>query len=283
VPSAEGLTTTESEAIRADTWLIYEGDDDVAPDPDLDTPVVVEMIAARQTIRLSYDLKIEHYENEPVEVLVRTRRSGTPDVDSINTTGVSTTSEHFGPLNPPGFIHIGQNLTQSQGGGIDEIKTWIDEGNNIFWLQNNGSTQLWADTVLVWNLIYDANAGSLQKLCTPFSIDTIADVSGTGTPPIEVGTWTGIEKKLYINVNGQRVCVIDVLDESIQIEAIDVVQSLTGTISTDPIWEMWEQTALQVYDTFNERYVTAVMFNLDGVVSSLVGWSVEANQAACLP
>jgi hypothetical protein len=285
-PLREGQSTADINSKRADAWLIYEGVDGAAPNPSVDTPVEVAMNDTDLNYReiLQYDSVVEHLENAPVEVLIRTRRSGTPDSDSTNTTTVSTTAEWFGPENPPGQIAIGSKESEAQEDGLfgSPIITIIDAVNNIYWEQIEGETRLWADTVLVWNLIYDSQAGTRELLCTPFSFDSNT-VTGSGTDPIEVGQWDGGGKFLYINVNGTRVCEIDVLNEVITVAAYDAVQTLNGSLSDSPIWEMWEETVLQVWDIFAERHVTAVSFGIDGTMTSIVGLSVEANQAACLP
>jgi hypothetical protein len=97
--------------LAADTWLIYlaEGAD---PDPDLDTPLEVEMAQADGVAKLDYTSSA-YTEGADVRAIVRTRRSGTPDVDSTSVTVVSATATLLGPAAPAGDLFVGNVATQA--------------------------------------------------------------------------------------------------------------------------------------------------------------------------
>jgi len=82
-------------ADAADTWLIYQVDD--GSDPADAEPTEVAMAVAGVTVRL--DRTAGTYANgAEVRTLVRTRRSGTPDVDSENTASDAVTASTQGPV-----------------------------------------------------------------------------------------------------------------------------------------------------------------------------------------
>lgn len=100
--------------LAADTWLIYLTTDGVDPDPGLDTPVEVMMVLADGVARLTYTAG-PYALGATVKVLVRTRRSGTPDVDSVNEAIVSAVTTAQGPAAPsPAGAFVGTQAEQSQ-------------------------------------------------------------------------------------------------------------------------------------------------------------------------
>lgn len=85
---------------KADTWLIYLTTGGGNPDPAVDTPVEVTMKRLEATELLNYTSTT--YPNGTVgKVIVRTRREGTPDVDSNNSTIAGpATADAVGPSAP---------------------------------------------------------------------------------------------------------------------------------------------------------------------------------------
>ena len=88
---------------QADQWLIYTkvGSD---PDPAVDTPTVVNMSGTMvdNRVRLVDWESTAFADGADVRVLVRVRRSGTPNVDSANTVAVQATASTSGPAIPGG-------------------------------------------------------------------------------------------------------------------------------------------------------------------------------------
>jgi len=92
-PSGDG-------AGAADTWLIYVTDDGGDPDPELDTPTEVAMATDQRLARFLDWTSGSYDDGDTIKVLVRTRRSGTPDVDSTNTTIYSVEANTDPPSTP---------------------------------------------------------------------------------------------------------------------------------------------------------------------------------------
>lgn len=89
----------------ADTWLIYATDTGVDPDPAVDSPTEVAMTDQRTRELLDWDSGA-YADGADIRVLVRTRRSGTPDVDSTNVTIYSATANTDGPATPTANIYV---------------------------------------------------------------------------------------------------------------------------------------------------------------------------------
>lgn len=83
-------------AAAADAWLIYLRSDGVDPDPAVDAAVEVPMIRADGVAKLSYT-SAAFAEGATVKAIVRTRRSGTPDVDGVGSTIHAATATLLGP------------------------------------------------------------------------------------------------------------------------------------------------------------------------------------------
>jgi hypothetical protein len=98
----------------ADTWLIYLTSDGSDPDPLTDTPIEVPMVVNFGAAGLAYTTSA-FSEGATVKVIVRTRRCGTPDVDSVGTDIYSTTVTLLGPAAPghPGAF-LGTSYQQTQ-------------------------------------------------------------------------------------------------------------------------------------------------------------------------
>ena len=96
---------------QADAFLIYLTNDGGDPDPEVDEATEVSMSKVDGTAKLDWTSEANDDE-ATVKVLVRTRRSGTPDVDSTNTAVLSTTAETDGPAAPAGNVFYPRILEQ---------------------------------------------------------------------------------------------------------------------------------------------------------------------------
>jgi hypothetical protein len=83
----------------ADTWLVYFTTNGIDPNPGTDIPVVIVMNLSDGSARLSYTTAAQA-EGTLVKAIVRTRRTGTPNVDSTGSTIVSATATLLGPGAP---------------------------------------------------------------------------------------------------------------------------------------------------------------------------------------
>jgi hypothetical protein len=80
----------------ATTWLVYHRTNGTNPDPATDTPAETAMVNADGLVKLTWESAAQA-DGTTVKVLVRTRRDGTPDADSTNSTIVTVTAETSGP------------------------------------------------------------------------------------------------------------------------------------------------------------------------------------------
>lgn len=83
-------------ANKADTWLIYVTTTGVDPNPGTDTPATETIDTGRQVAHLAYTTA-SYSHGADVRVLVRTRRTGTPNADSDNVTIYTITADAQGP------------------------------------------------------------------------------------------------------------------------------------------------------------------------------------------
>jgi len=103
----------EADSYAADTFLVYLTSDGTDPDPDVDVPTEVTMTKFDGVAKLDWTSGVLG-DALTAKAIVRTRRSGTPDVDSDNTDIVSCTTSTSGPDTPDGDIFFGQMARQAQ-------------------------------------------------------------------------------------------------------------------------------------------------------------------------
>lgn len=275
-------------AAPATKFMVYATNDGTTPDPDSDTAITeVAFTAARGVVNLDYTTEFgDTVDGATIKVKITVAYEiGGSDIQSADRTLYSAIAEYHGPDSPNteitqrkvfGFAHSPATAPSA--------KVYIDEGNNIFWQPGANTMQLWADTVLIWNLEYDGGNTTRQRLRTPFGFDA-NDYSGvaSGTDGIEVGTWNGSQKDLYITVGGARVAHIDVINEVIHAGAQNRVVAPATTRADLPIWETVDAAIFQVWDSSVEKYISAMSVDSDGVFyTQKIGWRKMANQAACL-
>jgi len=273
-------------ADKATSWVLYLTDDGSTPDPAVDDAYDTKSMGGGDAELLDYTTAQGTWlEDQVIKCIPRTRRSyivgeETLYVESTNSTVYSATVEYFGPARPS--IVVTHDGWYGQDVGIqaapDDEVTYVDETNNIYWLMKGGQTQLWADTVLVFSLKRDSSRPSWSGLYTTFAVDDGA-ISGAGTTdPIEVASWTGGDKTLYITVNGARVAKIDVTNLTITFNTIDGAASVSSTLSESPIWRKYAHTCIQVWDLGNDTVVTGASLTSAGVLAladKLVGCNTE--------
>lgn len=285
---------------RANQWLIYATTDGTDPDPATDTPVVENMTYDVLSVGIGRVLlkKIAtttELEDTPIKVLVRTRRhqaqydeegaiTGYIDYDSENVDVYTCTLEYCGPRRPDGVAVYLNTMGQYLGPPTFAPSTVvIDAGNNIYWECKPGSTRLWADTALIWNTKLDsAGDGSNTGWLTPFAVDFTA-VSASGTSDgVDVISWTVGDKRLGVNVNGQRVMLIDVTNSLIQFATFDMAQAPSGGCQAVPFWLKYADSVFMVYDPSSQRWAAAMSVDADGLVKSAVPLLPALTEAECL-
>jgi len=288
-PGRESTTNTTAETLRATSWVLYITSDGTNPDPDNDTPETEDMSASTRLAGevLSWTSEDAYLEDTPLKVIPRTRRNdGTDEVpvwtESTNTTVYTTYAEWWGARRPAGLASLGESYGSPEVAWTapsDDV-TYIDEGNNIYWQMNDGKTQLWADTTLIWTIYYDSANESKSGLYTTFTFDR-DDISGTGTDDaVEVDTWNG-SKILYVCVNGERVMKIDVANTTIYAARMSHTTDITGTASDSPAWRKYAHTCFQVWDHHTGEYKTPVEVTDSGVLVMDVPWRHRDTQGEC--
>jgi len=112
VPAAAGAVRIRADyfynkdvaAYRADNFLVYLTSD--GSSPLLQSPTEVAMVMVDGNAKLDYTSGT-YADGLTIKTVVRTRNSGSPDVDSDDTTVYSTTSDTDGPsVVDPGSIHF---------------------------------------------------------------------------------------------------------------------------------------------------------------------------------
>jgi hypothetical protein len=100
--------------VRADEFAVWITSDGSDPDPDNDpADDTATMIRKNGVARLSW-LSGAYADGLTIKISVRTRRSGSPDVDSENTGYETTTSDTDGPATPDLEAFLGEDFAQRQ-------------------------------------------------------------------------------------------------------------------------------------------------------------------------
>lgn len=94
----------------ADTWLVYlkEGSD---PDPTTDSPDHTEDMSKTDGLAVLEHTTGYYDHGTDLHVLVRTRRSGSPDVDSDNTAASTITIDASRPASPAAHAFLDERVT----------------------------------------------------------------------------------------------------------------------------------------------------------------------------
>jgi hypothetical protein len=81
----------------ADTWIVYLRTNGTDPDPAIDTPTYTQTMGKFDGVARLELFDGSFAEGADVRVIVRARRSGTPNVDSTNVDVYSVTTTFIGP------------------------------------------------------------------------------------------------------------------------------------------------------------------------------------------
>jgi len=283
-PNAEGLTLAAIRAQRANKWAVYATFDGTDPDPDVDTPVMVDMettdpdtaseALVRQREILFYETAAS-LENTPVKMIVRTARDNgvDPVVYSTNTTIYTATARITGPQRPRGFATLDSAYGQAQPRTTGASGTfWIDEPNNIRIEYGPGDVSLYGDTTLAWRCIWRGRDNADTKCYVPSEWDYInASVSGAGTTdPIEVASW-GVTHVLYVCVNGVRRVKIDF--DAMEITFASYTDGAIAPVEyQEPVLGRFDDTIFLIYDETIEQYQTYLAVDDAGVLFRDAPW-----------
>ena len=197
--------------------MVYGTNDGSTPDPDVDTPLT-EVAISGGFAHLDYTTVMgDGLEGAPLKVIVTAAyESGGADIQSEDRTVHEVTLEHWGPDCVSGDLSQAGKIAYADAAATAPTSdVVIDAGNSIFWRPSRGGMELWADTVLIWKLVFDVD-GVLSELRTPFAFvfDDFSAVA-TGSDGVEVGTWTVGTKELFFTQGGNRVLKVDVVNERV--------------------------------------------------------------------
>ena len=260
---------------KADMWAIYQTGDGTNP-TGAETPTYVAMTDESfffngSTMRLAEKLG-PYAQNQDLRILLRTRNNAA-NKESTNTTPVTITvgTSGVGPaLQRRAFI--GSSWGQRQAADSLTRIVYIDQANNIYWNFENGYTELWADTTLVWRLKYDSGGASNNGLWTTFGYQQETITGTPATEPIEVASWGGGSNVMYVTSNGVRRMKIDVTNTALSFTSIDQTLAVGVSYDDDALVDAVFRTLFQVYDPYIGGYNTAVDLDADGTLRMNVGW-----------
>lgn len=100
-------------ASQADAFLVFLTSNGVDPHPGVVVPTEVEMTKRDGVAKLSW-ISSAFTEGATIKVIVRTRRNGTPDVDSDNLDVHAATATLLGPAAPDTGAFVGEIAKQTQ-------------------------------------------------------------------------------------------------------------------------------------------------------------------------
>ena len=246
---------------RADLWHLYTTTDGTAPDPDVDTPIAETMNSAGV---LEYVIESE-VEETPVKVIAKVYRTS-DTTENLDETIYTATVDYDWPMGSHPIVSGG--LAFAKRAVIANPATvYIDVVKNIRWVWEEVGWTLYADTTALFNM----GATGISSYCD------YADnpQTGAGTDDaVEVGTWTGGEKTLWINVAGVHVMKIDCINKIIFC-ASRIDGDLTDVHSQPAPYQVWPCYAFTVFNTYNPataRWISVMSINTSGVLTCGVDW-----------
>jgi hypothetical protein len=272
----DGVYAPGADASPADKFAIYI-DEGADPDPATDTPTYVTMTSGygffSPTRRLAHTIG-PYAVGADIRVIVTAYRTSDTS-QSANTTASQITITRSGPSIPTyPLIGLGQQLAQDAPRPATTRTVYVDVPNNIRFELALGVTELWGGSALIWRLKYNTSVGVTNNgfwTTYGFRQEAISGTPGTVTNGVEVASWTGSDKTLYIPVAGVRRMKIDVTNQLIHAAAMRQT-GLTSSYDTDPIVVMTFHTLMQVWEWADWNYETVASLDTDGVLALGVPW-----------
>ena len=262
----------------ADYFTYFITEDGTTPDPDVLTGTEVLMVRDymfNSTQKL-LDVTLGPYPyNATIKVLVRALRDS-DNKESPNTTPASTVVTTKPPAAFVPTTSLGNQYAQNQDFTFTPITTYIDQPNNIFWLQSSGRTELWGDTTRILRFDYSSSDTSFTQsaIYTTYDIQT-ATVAGTpagGETTVEVGAWAA-QKTLYFIVGGTRALEIDVTAGIIIFSDLHEVPSEVVSYRTsDPYKSFIATSCIQVFDPSTFTYESTISGDTSDIWYQNVPW-----------
>ncbi len=263
IPAIDGVN-------RADTWVIYEkdgADPDPAVDPELQT---VAMWVQTDNVDVLTFRSAPFLDGTDTRWLVRTRRSGTPDVDSTNTAAVAVVVDSIGPSRPAGSALLDDIAGFRQGAyaapGASDAYI-VSTSPDIKLVPGSGTVSFLADGALIWRAIADACGTSTAGLWFPRDWvfqQLIGSLGAGSSAAIEVVSWTAPDKRLSVNVAGQREMEIDVTNKVVRFGVRK--ETGLGTITAmSPVWPRATEVRFQIWDPSTGDWQSYMLVDSTGV------------------
>ncbi len=291
-PIGESATTAGIRELRANKWLIWYTADGTDPDPETDTPVILDMQCTdpataneadlRQREMLRY-LTATEVDGAPVRALIRTRRDNGVDdpVDSTNTNIVEVTANRIGPLRPRGYITFDGARGQSQG-PAGETGIWYgDAAHHVRIEYAPGSASLYGDSELVLRCLWDSGLAGFSTiyLNSAWGLNN-ETISGAGIGEVfEVPDWDA-DGVAFICVNAIRRASLDFLNRTFSCDSLTGPAALGNLQSTVPAFPRYTETIFTVFDPATETYGTYLKLDTAGLLTNGVQWDQSLDQAA---
>ena len=204
-------------------------------------------------------------------------------IDSENTTAYTATADAVGPLRPRGTPFFGKTDADRMvvPTGPSAVKWWVHEVNNIYLEHDPGDTSFYADTVLVWRILYNGDNPDYCRLYIPSEWALISQVAisdaGT-TDPVEVAAWNGA-KDLYVTVNGIRRVKIDVDALQISAMAFQYPKDMPVCPESNGVHRRYADTVFTVWDPARADYLGYVQIDSSGIFKRGVALTRTLTQA----
>jgi hypothetical protein len=248
-------------AYPADYWRMYITYDGTAPDPDVDVPVAQAMGG---NCVLEYVIAAD-LEDTPVKVIVKTYRSS-DTTESVDETVYSQTMDYTWPFGSRPVVSGG--LAFAKRAVVQDVQTtYVDVAKNIRWVYEGAGWTLYADTTALFALSEDG----ISAYCD-FGDDP---QTGAGTDDaLEVGTWDGGEKTLWVNVAGAHVMKIDCINKVIYCATREDADLTLIHDRPAPyqIWPCYAYTVFNAYDPITDRWASIASIDSAGVFTCGVDW-----------
>lgn len=251
----------------AETWAIWVTSDGTTPNTAAAATHTQAMTTGVVTMQLlSYIPSTTYAEGVTIKWIIRTRREGSPDVDSANDTVGSFTHSATGPTRTNYSLlhgtHAGPIAIQS----LTPDTQVIDGTNNIYLDYAEGTVSFYADTVLVWRCIYNSYSGR-RDLYVPSEFTLSGnDAVGVGgnTDAVETISWTVGDKRLGINVAGTRHILIDITNLKINYVNRSGNDAILQVPGTEPLLQLPEAVRFLVWDPGVEDWQTYTLVDTAG-------------------
>jgi hypothetical protein len=159
------------------------------------------------------------------------------------------------------------------------VTTVINAGDNVRWVQGPGYTQLWADTVLVFNLRYDSGDADTNGLYTTLAF---SDTEPSGAAASTVEYAAGPPKVVYLSVAGVRRLKMDLTAGQMFAARLDDSGVGPDSRQAAPAWGRFADTCIQVWDPTAQEWATGARIESDGTLTLWVPYRDKATQEECL-